>query len=100
MLLKHLENDDEILILVDADADGYTSAAIIWLYIKEVFPNSKLSFIVHEHKQHGLNDKVEWIASQIKYKLVIVPDASSFDVEEHRKLHELGIDCVILDHHA
>jgi single-stranded DNA-specific DHH superfamily exonuclease len=28
-----------------------------------------------------------------------MPDAASNDLDEHKKLQELGIDCLILDHH-
>ena len=33
-LIKHVENNDNIFIQIDSDTDGYTSAAIIYLYIK------------------------------------------------------------------
>ncbi len=31
---------------------------------------------------------------------IICPDAGSFDVGEHTRIEELGIDCLVLDHHA
>ena len=99
MLLKHLRANNEILFVVDQDADGFTSSAILWLYIKKIFPEAKLEFIVHEHKQHGLNDVIETIENDPKYSLVICPDSASYDVKEHKRLDELGIDCLVLDHH-
>lgn len=101
MLLKHIRAHGQILIVNDCDVDGVTSSAIIWLYIKKIFPEADLDFIVHEHKQHGLSDKIEWIEDLNKhYDLVICPDAASFDIDEHYKLNELGIDCLVLDHHT
>ena len=38
MLLNHLRNNDSILIVIDQDCDGFTSSAILWLYIKAIFP--------------------------------------------------------------
>ena len=36
MLLEHLRKKDRILFVVDCDADGFTSSAILWLYIKNL----------------------------------------------------------------
>ena len=99
MLLKHLRADHNILFIVDQDADGFTSSSILWLYIKKVFPDAKLNFMIHEHKQHGLSDVIDKIEINTIYDLVICPDSASYDVEEHRRLKELNMDCLILDHH-
>ena len=98
MLKKHLWRDDRMLMIVDSDTDGYTSASILWLYIKHLYPGARLDFTIHDHKQHGLNDKIDGIEEQ-NYDLIIVPDAGSYDVEEHQRLNALGIDCLVLDHH-
>ena len=99
MLLRHLNSKSKILFIVDCDADGFTSSSILWLYIKHIFPDTEMEFTVHEHKQHGLDDKVDWICDEARWDLVIVPDAGSYDVEEHRALGELGMDVLVLDHH-
>lgn len=98
-LLYHLRRNSDILFIVDCDADGFTSSAILWLYIKHIFPEARLEFTVHEHKQHGLNDKIDWITDEAKWDLVVCPDAGSYDVMEHRALGELGMDIICLDHH-
>ena len=49
-LLYHLRRNSAILFVVDADADGFTSSAVLWLYIKHIFPNANLEFTVHTHK--------------------------------------------------
>lgn len=98
-LLYHLRRNSDILFIVDADCDGFTSSAILWLYIKKIFPEARLEFTVHEHKQHGLNDKIDWITDEAKWDLILCPDAGSYDVKEHRMLGELGMDIICLDHH-
>lgn len=98
-LLYHLRKDSSVLFVIDCDADGFTSSAILWLYIKQIFPTARLEFTVHEHKQHGLDDKINWIEDEAKWDLVICPDASSYDKDEHRRLGELGMDVICLDHH-
>jgi single-stranded-DNA-specific exonuclease len=50
---------------------------------------------VHDGKQHGL--LIDTIPEDTK--LVIAPDSSSSDFEEHKILAEKGIDILVLDHH-
>ncbi len=99
-LLKAYKDETEIIIIVDADCDGYTSAALLSNYIYDAFPSmySKISWFMHSGKQHGLSDAMEFI-DDIGPGLVIVPDAGSNDYEYHQKLKELGIEVIILDHH-
>ena len=99
MLLRHLRANNKIMFIVDSDADGVTSSSILWLYIKHLFPKANLNFTMHEHKQHGLDDKIDWLETLDDINLVICPDSASYDVEEHQRLANLGIDCLVLDHH-
>ena len=99
LLLKHLRKGSKILFVVDCDADGFTSSSILWLYIKHIFPDAQLEFTVHTHKQHGLDDKIDWIEDECDCDLVVCPDAGSYDVEEHRRIREAGVECLIIDHH-
>lgn len=100
LLIKHLNENSKILFIIDADCDGFTSSAILWLYIKKIKPLANLSFMIHEHKQHGLKDLIEKIENNPDYNLVICPDAASYEIDEHKRLKDLGIDCLVLDHHA
>ena len=98
MLISHIGQDDKIFIQVDADCDGYTSAAILINYLNCLFPHfvqTKISYRVHDGKQHGL--LVDTIPNDVK--LVIAPDSSSSDFEEHEELAKRGIDVLVLDHH-
>ena len=99
-LINHLNNNSKILIVIDADADGFTSSSIMWLYIKRNYPDANLEFTIHTHKQHGLDDKIDWIVDENRWNLILVPDAGSYDVNEHARIDELGIDCIVLDHHS
>lgn len=99
-LLWHLRNNSHICFLVDCDCDGFSSSAILWLYIKNIFPNADLNFTIHEHKQHGLDDKIDWLIYDDQFDLVLAPDAASFDLDEHKRLHEINTDVICLDHHT
>lgn len=94
-LIKHVENNDNIFIQVDSDTDGYTSAAIIYLYIKKMNPSIVIDWRIHEGKQHGLI--LDTIPEETQ--LVIAPDSSSNDYYQHEVLKEKGIDVIVLDHH-
>lgn len=95
---KHTDNNSNIHIVVDSDVDGYTSGAIMYSYINDLFPNCRLSYSLHTKKQHGLTNDIE-IPKDIE--LLIIPDASSNDIEECKKLKEnnSNLDIIILDHH-
>ena len=50
-----------ILLVVDSDNDGFTSSAIMYQYIKKIAPNINIQYRLHEGKQHGLEDHIDWI---------------------------------------
>lgn len=89
----------EIIILVDSDADGNTSAAIMYKYLKFVNPLVKLRYFIHRHKTHGLTPEFMEYLSENKADLVIVPDAGTNDIEQREKITEMGIDLIVIDHH-
>ena len=92
--------NSKILIVVDCDVDGFTSAAIIYQYIKLIEPHQDIDFILHEHKQHGLQDHYQKLLDKdFAYNLIILPDSSSNDYEYHEMLGAQGSKFLILDHH-
>ena len=100
-IIKAIKNDAPACVVVDADCDGYTSAAILMNYLYDLFPSwvqNKLDFYLHDEKQHGLNDCVDFMLEK-GFKLILIPDAGSNDIEECKLLHDNGVDIVILDHH-
>ena len=89
-----------ILIIVDSDNDGYTSAAIIYQYTKQVNCHCQIDYWLHEGKQHGLQDHIDRLMNEdIHYDLIILPDSSSNDAHYHDMLDGINIPCLILDHH-
>lgn len=98
MLIKHISQNDKVLIQVDSDCDGYTSAALLMNYLYCLFPsfvNNNISYRVHMGKQHGIIP--DTIPEDVK--LVIAPDSSSNDYEAHEYLNLSGVDVLIIDHH-
>ena len=100
-IINHIFAKDKTLVICDCDCDGFTSAALLINYLYDLFPSyvtSGLKWFVHEDKQHGLEDCMDYINSH-DFKLVIAPDASSNDYEYHKQLKAKGIDVIVLDHH-
>ena len=97
LLLWVLKEDKPILIIVDSDTDGFTSAAIMYQYIKNIFPDAKVSYRLHEGKQHGLEDHINDLINE-EWGLIICPDSSSNDKEYHDALKET-CPILVLDHH-
>ena len=93
-------NNGRILIVVDSDNDGYTSAAIIYQYTIRMNCHCKVDYWLHEGKQHGLQDHIDRLMEEnCEYDLIILPDSSSNDAHYHDMLDTIGIPCLILDHH-
>lgn len=100
-LISTISKQGKTLVIVDSDCDGFTSSAILINYLHDFFPNwveTKLDYIFHEGKQHGLNDHILNILKQ-DYKLVIIPDAGSNDSNECTCLFKQGTKTIVLDHH-
>ena len=92
-----------MVIVVDADADGFLSATIMYQYIKEIGRVNgiefEIDFVIHENKAHGLTDKVMDKLSEKNYDLVIIPDAASNDGREIDLLYVMGAEVLVIDHH-
>ena len=98
ILIKHISQGDKVLIQVDSDADGYTSAATLINYLYRLFPGfvkSNIQYRIHTGKQHGVI--LDSVPEDVK--LVIIPDAGSNQFEEHKELFERGVDVLVIDHH-
>lgn len=98
LLMKHLNNNSKILFVVDCDCDGFMSSAILYLYLKNLYPDANFSYVCHEHKAHGVEDMVDYIIDS-DFDLIIEPDAGSSEADLHKLIKEAGKDILVLDHH-
>ena len=91
----------DTLVVVDCDCDGYTSAALLINYLYKIFPTwveNHLTWYMHDGKQHGLSDCIDFIIDK-NPGLVICPDSSSNDYDYHKILAGKDIQVLVLDHH-
>ena len=97
--VKHYEAHDKIVIIPDEDCDGYTSSAMLFLYIKTLDLDYPVEYVMHSGpKMHGLGSD-EYTRIPNATKLLIIADAGTNDANECNKLIKQGIDVIILDHH-
>lgn len=95
-----LQRDGRVIIIIDTDVDGVSSASALWMYIKRLYPNANLEYRIHTAKQHGLSDLIDELENDPNpIDLVILPDAGTNDIEEHRRLDARGTKVLCLDHH-
>lgn len=96
--VKHYERQDKIIVMPDEDCDGYTSSAMLYLYIKALNNDYPIEYVLHNRpKSHGLANNDYTIPEDAK--LFIIADAATNDAEQCNELIERGIDVIILDHH-
>lgn len=97
LLKYHVSAKNGIGILIDGDADGFTSAAMMYRYLKQL--DVEATLISSPHKNHGLQGMTEEILNS-GADLLIVPDAGSNDSElQNELIHQYDIDIIIIDHH-
>ena len=89
----------KITICVDPDLDGFTSSAILYLYLKRYKPDIDITYLIPEGKAHGLEQWMDYFSESKKCDLIICPDSSSNDYDYHKKLCEMEYDILVLDHH-
>lgn len=98
MLVSHIAQGHKVLVQIDSDCDGFTSAAVLINYLNCLFPGfvqNNVFYRPHTNKAHGIIP--ETVPSDVK--LVIAPDSSSNEFEIHKELYEKGIDVLVIDHH-
>ena len=99
-VIKCVSLNQKMLVVVDCDCDGYTSAAIFINYLHDLFPHyveNYVDWFLHSGKQHGLSDLHKDISSE--YGLIVAPDAASNDYDYHLEFAYQDVAVLVLDHH-
>ena len=95
--LLHKNLGKKIFLKVDADVDGFTSAAYMYQFLKSISPETEIVWQLNFEKVHGLS--FNNLNGHEDVDLIIIPDASG-EVEDFRKIEAVyGIPILILDHH-
>lgn len=102
LFMEELDKESKMGLVVDSDVDGFTSSALMYLFLTREcqMPKEKIKILHHEKKTHGLSD--EKLFKEIKKSdvdFLIIPDAGTNDIEQLKDLMKLGKKILILDHH-
>lgn len=99
LILEAIYNKHKIGILTDSDHDGYSSAALMYNYLKRIDPTLDIEYFIHYKKSHGLTEDIMNRVKNTNIKTLIIPDAASDNFAQHKELYKLGVTIIILDHH-
>lgn len=93
---------EPILIYADYDVDGATGAAVLWLFLREIFPG--LAIRIHQNHRvrdgYGLRTEVLLAAAREGFRLVITVDCGITDHDAIRDAAERGVEVIVTDHHT
>lgn len=100
LFIEHYIYASPTYILVDPDVDGFTSATIMYRYMKKINPKWDIKFLLHEGKARGLDD-IDVLNKVLtdKRRFLIIPDANTNCKESTRKVFNNGTDVLVLEHH-
>lgn len=88
-------NSGRIGTIIDCDMDGFTSGAILYLYLKKYAPNLEIDYYIHEAKQHGFEDVWDKMVDK-NYDLLIIADAATNDA---KYIEQFNCPVLVIDHH-
>lgn len=98
-IIQAIEKKEKILIYGDYDVDGFSSTAIIYLFLKEMGADPSYIIPCRLTEGYGLNmERVNEIIEK-KVDLVITVDTGIKAIDEIQELTQNGIDVVVTDHH-
>src|SRR5699024_7646160 len=102
-IVASIATNKNITVLIDSDADGFTSGAITYNVLSDIVESfeatSSISYLTHTTKAHGLTDEVMENIQQIDTDLLIIPDAASNDIDNLLTLDTANYSVIVIDHH-
>lgn len=101
--VQRLENaitlNEKIVVYGDYDVDGTTSVALVYLFLKTIYPRIDYYIPDRDSEGYGISYKGIDHAERIEATLIIALDCG---IKEHSKVNyanEKGIEMIICDHH-
>lgn len=97
-----VQSGQNLAVIVDADADGYTSSATLlnWLYyLYPEWTKVHAFYYLHDGKTHGLTPGAMSFIQDMGADVVWIPDAGSNDLPQIEQLYNEDRKIIITDHH-
>jgi len=98
-IFKSIEDKEKIIIFGDFDADGVTSTAVVASVLAAFGANFDYYIPHREIEGYGLNMESIQTLKDKAANLIITVDCGISNHEEVEKIHELGMEIIITDHH-
>ena len=95
----NIGTDKKIVIKVDPDTDGATSAVLTSKIISHFNPEAKIEYIFSFNKEHGLTYKMLSEYPKDDVGLIIIPDASMLCKDAIQITKNYNCPIIVLDHH-
>lgn len=98
-IMTGIQNKYRFVIHADVDADGSTSAAIMYRYLKHY--TDDITITINKGKKHGINDDYDYSVIKDKTVFIIVDSINqNYDkLYEYIYKNEYDVKVVIFDHH-
>jgi len=97
-LLRAIESKERVLVFGDYDADGVTSAAILWWGLQGLGAEPE---VVLPHRSEGYGLPMARVAEfAARCDLLVTVDRGISSVAEISALRAAGVDVLVTDHHA
>ena len=94
-----IENQENILIYGDYDVDGTTSVALVYSFLKQIYPN--IDYYIPDRYKEGYGISTQGIDHAYKNSetLIIALDCGIKAVEKIEYANAKNVDFIICDHH-
>ncbi len=101
-LSQQIDAGEKILIFGDYDVDGTTSVALLYLFLKNNFPDLAVEYYVPDRytEGYGISSGGIDFAKENGCSLMIAIDCGIKAIEKVDYANSLGIDVIICDHHT
>lgn len=100
-VIRAISENKKILVFGDYDVDGTTSVAMMYQFLKKIYPEDRLGYYLpNRYKEgYGISKKGIEYAAEHGFSLIIALDCGIKSVEHVAYAATLGIDFIICDHH-
>jgi single-stranded-DNA-specific exonuclease len=99
-IVKAIRQNEKILIYGDYDVDGTTSVALIYSFLRELYPNIDYYIPDRYDEGYGISYKGINYAASEGISLIVALDCGIKAVEKIEYARGKGIEFIICDHHT